>query len=70
MNPELSPEDYQRACDLFNELHDVPASQLDAALDGACDGNTTVRAEVLRLLRAEQGAGVFLQQSALSDGFR
>ena len=78
MNPELSPEDYQRACDLFNELRDVPASQLDIALDGAldsardgaCDGNTAVRAEVLRLLRAEQGAGVFLQQGALSDAAR
>jgi len=65
---EISPEDYQRASDLFNDLLDVPAVELDAALDAACGPNQALRAEVLRLLEAERGAGSFLQRGALSDG--
>jgi dipeptidyl aminopeptidase/acylaminoacyl peptidase len=70
MAPALSPEDYQRACDLFNELLEVPAGDREGKLDAACQGNAGVRAEVVRLLRAEQGAGSFLHQSALSDAAR
>jgi tetratricopeptide (TPR) repeat protein len=65
---ELPPEEYQRASELFNELLDVPAGQLDSALDAACGDNGALRSEVLRLLAADRGAGRFLESGAISDG--
>ncbi len=60
--------DYQRASDLFNELLDVPETDLDAALNAACGGNAALRSEVVRLLQADRDAGGFLERGAMKDG--
>jgi len=67
MPPGMSPQDYQRASDLFNDLHEVSDGELDGALDAACGGNATLRSEVVRLLHADRGATGFLEQGAMRD---
>jgi serine/threonine protein kinase len=62
MAPDIPPGDYQRASDLFNDLHDVADGELDAALDAACAGNAALRSRVLLLLHADRGAAGFLER--------
>lgn len=65
---EMPLEDYQRASELFNELLDVPADQLDSALSAACADNRELRSEVLRLIKSYRRSGSFLEMGAISDG--
>ena len=67
MTPGMAPEEYQRASDLFNDLHDIPDGELDRALDAACGPDKALRSEVLRMLQADRGAGRFLERSAMRD---
>jgi Tol biopolymer transport system component len=63
----MSPEEYQQASDLFNELRDLADRERDAALNRACPAGSALRAEVLRMLAADRQAGSFLEQRAVDD---
>jgi Tol biopolymer transport system component len=68
----MTPEDYQRAGDLFEQTSQLPESQRSSALDEACGGNTGLREQVRRLLEADRDAtgGSFLEGRALEDAAR
>lgn len=51
---------------LFDAALDLEAGERVAFLDQACEGDTQLRADVLRLLRAHDRAGAFLTEPALS----
>jgi hypothetical protein len=66
----MSPTDYQRAGDLFDQLREVPETERAAMLDAACAGNAELRAQVLRLLDADAAGGTFLERHAIEDAAR
>jgi hypothetical protein len=68
----MTPEDYRQACNLFDQLRELPPNERAAALDAGCAGKPDLRADVLRLLQADSDAdsGSFLQRRALDDAAR
>ncbi len=66
----MSPAEHQRAAELFDQLRDLPAGELGAALDAACSGEPGLRSEVSRLLAADRAAGAFLEGRAVEDAAR
>ena len=68
----MSPADYQRAVDLFEQLRKLPESAREPAIETACAGNAELRAEVSLLLQADRDAdaGSFLERRALEDAAR
>ncbi|HEX3744689.1 MAG TPA: protein kinase [Bryobacteraceae bacterium] len=65
----MTPEDFERAGDLFEQLQGMDEHELPAALDAACKGDEVLRREVLRLLDADRraDANAFLNRRALED---
>jgi serine/threonine protein kinase/Tol biopolymer transport system component len=65
----MTPEEYRRAGELFDQLRDMTGDERQAALDAACAGNTSLRTQVLRLLEADNLAtgGAFLERRAIDD---
>src|ERR687886_2167488 len=62
----MTPERWQRIEDLFQAARTRPTPAERAAfLDGACAGDAELRAEVESLLAAEDGAGSFINTSAV-----
>jgi eukaryotic-like serine/threonine-protein kinase len=68
----MTPADYQRAGDLFQELRELRESERVVALDAACAGNAPLRAQVVRLLEADRevASRSFLETRALEDAAR
>jgi Tol biopolymer transport system component len=68
----MSPADYRKAADLFDQLRELPESERASALDAACLGNTELRAEVWRLLEGDRAASArsFLERPAIEDAAR
>jgi len=56
----MTANNRQRARQLFMELADLPRADQTAALSRLCGNDTTLRAEVEALLRAEMQAGGFM----------
>ena len=65
----MTPDDYRRAADLFEQLSDLPEQKRHAALAAAGDTNEAVRKEVLRLLEGDRKADRdrFLARRAIED---
>src|SRR5579885_2304205 len=68
----MTPQEYQRACDLFDQIHDLSDSERQAALEMGCAGNAQLRARVERMLAADRRAdgGAFLARRAIEDAAR
>lgn len=68
----MTPEEYRRAGDLFDQFRDLPERDRGAAVDAACSGNSELRAQVMRLLDADREAagGSFLERRAIEDAAR
>ena len=68
----MTPADYRRAGDLFEQLRELPENERRAALDAACAGNSGLRSQVLRLLEADTNAAgdSFLEHRAIEDAAR
>jgi serine/threonine protein kinase/Tol biopolymer transport system component len=68
----MTPEDYGRAGDLFEQLRELPEGERASALDSACAGNAQLREQVWNLLEADRaaGAGSFLERRAIEDAAR
>ena len=68
----MTPQEYRKAADLFEQLRELPESEITAALDAACAGYSDFRAQVLLLLEGDRRASAhsFLGQSALQDAAR
>ncbi|SPF48854.1 Serine/threonine protein kinase [Candidatus Sulfopaludibacter sp. SbA4] len=68
----MTPEDYRRACILFDQLRELPDEERAAALDAACAGNAGLRTEVVRLLEADRDAagGSFMKGPAIEEAAR
>ena len=58
----------QRVRQMFMEVAELGASEREAALINACDGDATLRTEVEALLRAEAQAGGFMASPTVEDG--
>ena len=65
--PTMSPAEHRKAGELFEQLRELPSGELPAALDAACAGDATLRAEISRLLEADRSAGSFLERRAIED---
>ena len=52
----MTPADYRKAADLFEQVRQLPETQRASALDAACAGNQALRAEVLLLLQGDPDA--------------
>ena len=65
----MTPEEYRRAGNLFEQIRDLDIGQREAALRSACHGNTMLQEEVVRLLEADRDADqhAFLTRRALQD---
>jgi len=62
----MTPERWQKIEDLFQSARvRTTAAERAAFLDGACGGDTQLRAEVEALLAAEDSAGSFINTSAV-----
>src|SRR6516225_4958409 len=67
----MSPDIYRRAGDLFHHLRELPESDRLTALEAACAGDAELRAQVLRLIEADQRAAEgFLENRAIEDAAR
>jgi serine/threonine protein kinase len=68
----MTPDQYRRMSELFDQLRELPEHRHAAALDAACAGDAELRAQVLRLLAADRQAnsGSFLNRRALEDATR
>jgi Tol biopolymer transport system component/serine/threonine protein kinase len=68
----MTPEQFRRAGELFEELRDCPPREQMAALDAACPDDPELRARVERLLLADRRAdsGGFLENAAMDDAAR
>ena len=68
----MTPSDYRRAGELFEQLRELPDSERASALDAACGGNAGLREQVWRLLEADRDAdaGSFLKRRAIEDAAR
>lgn len=64
----LTPQERQRAVELFDQIHELPEGERAAALDSGCEGSSELRAEVMLLLEADRAAaGAFLERPAMED---
>src|SRR5437660_1275360 len=61
----MTPERWHRIEDLFRSARTRTTAERAAFLDGACGGDTDLRAEVEGLLAAEDSAGSFINSSAV-----
>ncbi len=52
----MTRDEYKRAGDLFDRVRDLPAGEQELALDEACGSNFALRAQVMRLLKADRTA--------------
>ena len=67
----MTPADYKRAGELFEQLRELPESERAPALDSACAGDRGLREQVWRLLAADRDAeGSFLARRAIEDAAR
>jgi len=68
----MTPSDYRRAGELFEQLRELPESERAPALDAACGGNAGLREQVWLLLEADRDAdaGSFLKGRAIEDAAR
>ena len=68
----MTADEYRQAARLFDQLCDVPEAKRADALNALCEGNSELRAHVLRLLQANEQADSrrFLEQHALEDAAR
>src|SRR5881394_2752053 len=62
--PSKMKDPPDREVTVFNEALQLPATERDAYLDQACDGDATLRLRVEALLTAHLRAGDFLEESA------
>jgi len=65
----MTPEDFSRASDLFDQLREAGDEEREAVLAAACPDNSELRREVLRLLDADRKAedNAFLARRAIDD---
>jgi Tol biopolymer transport system component/predicted Ser/Thr protein kinase len=68
----MTPEDFQRAEDLFHQLRDVSEEERNAVLATACPDDSGLRREVIRLIEADRQAEnrSFLAGRAIEDASR
>jgi serine/threonine protein kinase/Tol biopolymer transport system component len=65
----MTPEEFSRAGDLFDQLRTAGGEEREAVLAAACPDNSELRREVLRLLDADRKAenSTFLARRAIDD---
>ena len=65
----MTPETYQQAGRLFDQLRALPLYAQRSALETACAGDEELRDQVLRLLQADRDSAgsSFLARDAMSD---
>jgi serine/threonine protein kinase len=61
---------WRRIEDLFGRALELPPGERAAFLDGACEGDVSLRREVEALLASHQRAGDFIQSPAFEDGLK
>ncbi|MBL8210916.1 MAG: serine/threonine-protein kinase [Bryobacterales bacterium] len=67
----MTPQDYERVSQLFDQLQAVPESERPAALEAACPTQPQLRASVLQLLEADRKASQsFLERPAIETAAR
>ena len=64
----LPPYDRQRLKEVFADARVLPASERQAYLAAACDGNEALRQEVESLLASDERAKTFLESPAVVWG--
>jgi non-specific serine/threonine protein kinase/serine/threonine-protein kinase len=57
----MTRETWQRVKEILNEALDVPAAERGTFLDGVCNGDAEMRAEVESLLASHADAGTFIE---------
>jgi serine/threonine protein kinase len=62
----MTPERWQRVKEIFQEAQGHSSDRRAAFLDGACDGDETLRREVETLLAADEQSGSFMDRPAVS----
>lgn len=65
----MTPQQYRQIEELYNEALKLKPEYRDAFLDKACQGDKTLRDEVVALLSSNEGAGSFLDKPAFELGF-
>lgn len=63
----MTPELYQRLCDITDGALDLPPEERPAFLDRACGDDLTLRAEAEKMLARESQAGRFLEGKAIDS---
>jgi eukaryotic-like serine/threonine-protein kinase len=66
----MNPERWQKLNELFHAAIERGEAERVAFLAEACAGDAALLKEVERLVAAHQGAGVFIQTSAFTDGLQ
>ncbi len=64
MSTSFSADEWSRIEAILDEVLDVEGQARDEALDRACAGDATLRAQVQRLLEADESAATFLETPA------
>lgn len=61
----MSPERYEKICDIFAEALDIPPDEREMFLTKECGNDADLRNEVESLLASDQNSGDFIQSPAL-----
>src|SRR5918997_1461074 len=70
INPEMTPERWQRIKELFHAAAELGPSERGAFLDANCAGDSAARAEVESLLAAHEREGEFLYETPARERVR
>ena len=61
----MTPDRWEKVAEIFQTVRERPAQEREAVLSNACVGDSTLRQEVERLLRADEEASGFLPAPSL-----
>jgi len=60
----MNPEEWQKVKEILHEALELPRAGRTEFLDGRCEGNQSLRAEVESLISSYDDAGTFIEESA------
>lgn len=64
----MSDQRYERIKSIYYEAAALEPAQRDAYIRKACNGDSAIRDELIRLVAADDSAGAFMEQPAISSG--
>jgi serine/threonine protein kinase len=63
----MTPEQWEKVSELYHSALEIDVAERDAYLETVCDGDPTLRNEVLSLLAADDAAGDFIKEPIVGN---